>query len=284
MFSLLQRSVIQLNIKKFSTVVAQLKSNHRLFALHGFDADQTQTLIKYLEPLLKNDSLRTIESSLNAWKHNLHSSKEQQFQQKFVQTILEEEPRLLLLDGDSVQERIEQLKSLDLVRGSNDVWKLFLASPTGYFLQDWSELLKKYYYITFKVLPWLEPEIKTTFVNPLVLNPKVIELEYNVIKTRFLFAQRTGFQLHKQEIPNLNTLFLVPISEYIKIYAPYCTVEEFNALEKVNVHSIGEEDDRLFEELVSLAPKKRSKNNGNKSKSFINDNLRETYLLSDIKP
>src|SRR5699024_3339209 len=149
---------------------------------------------------------------------------------------------------------------------------LFRQAPAGYYLQDWNEFLRKYYYLTYKVLPWLEPKIAHDAVNPLLKCPPVMEHTFNTIKTRFIFVQRTGFKSslggkNPRQV-NLKTLIMCPVNEFLYKFSPHCTLEEYNALEKLNAHSTGEEDDKLFEDLVELAPKVSKR-------SFIDSNLKE---------
>lgn len=247
----------------------------------GFSSKQTDIIVGNLGPYLQYNSPEIIKSSFECWKKNLPTKNDDlnKSDQRFRDVFLTKEPRLLLLNSDCILQRMESLKSLDIVRGSSDLWRLFLKAPTGCYLQNWNEFLKKYYYVTYKVLPWIEPKIAHDSLNPILKCPGVFDLTFNVLKTRYLFAQRVGYRevntTMKNSQLNLHTLFLLPVDEFLKMLAPNCTIEEFHALEKLNSHSTGEEDDKLFEDLVDLAPKVNSKD-------FINSNLQEKYLISKV--
>lgn len=268
--------------RNYTVTSAELQRLKEVLQKSGFSEMQSDTLVTDLEPHLPKDSLTLIRSSLACWRKNITSTKElsEGFEEQFTNVFLEKEPRLLLVKPEHILQRIEELKSLDLVRGRNDLWTLFKKAPTGYYMQEWKEFLRKYYYITYKVLPWLEPKITRDSLNPILQYPPVMEIHFNNIKTRFLFAQRTGYKINtvgKSGKINLNTLLVHPVDEFLKIYSPNCTMEEFRALESINANAIGEEDDKLFEDLVALAPKVNSK-------SFVDNALKkESYLISDIR-
>ena len=267
---------------KHTLASTELQQTKLILEKNGFSENQTETLLTNLSEYMHKDSPQLVNSSLQCWRKHLRPKKGDILKndELFYDVFLTNEPRLLLLKSDFILQRIDMLKSLDLVRGNNDLWTLFLKAPSGYYLQDWKEFLRKYYYITYKILPWLESEIENDAINPILKCPAVIELTFNVIKTRFIFAQRTGNKgssCQNERQVNLNTLLKCPIKEFLEMYSPLVTAEEFLALEKLNASSAGEEDDKLFEDLVDLAPKDAPR------KSFINDNLKEIYLLSDIK-
>lgn len=271
-----------LSRRSHSSSLVECQQTKSVLLGNGFSENQSEVLLDYLKPYLQKDSPQIICSSLECWRKNLRSKENDNVknEQRFIDVFMTKEPRLLLVKPEYIFQRMEQIKSLDLVRGKNDLWTLFLKAPSGYYLQDWKEFLRKYYYITYKILPWLQPSVKADALNPLFVCPPVIELSFNIIKTRFLFAQRTGFQasgVTNQSPVNMYTLFLIPVNEFLKIYSPFCSLEEFNALEKLHSYSAGEEDDKLFDDLVELAPKVAPVNN------FLNDNLKETYQISDIK-
>lgn len=183
------------------------------------------------------------------------------------------------MEPDAIVERNEQLKSINLIRGQKDLWILVTTSPAGYYLQDWAEILRKHYYINFKILPWLELT-DDSGLHPLVRSPRVIELPFNEIKTRFLFTQRAGFkELYSQYFSkvNLTTLLYIPVDEFLRLHAPHCTYEEYKALEKLNTTELGEEDDQIFEQLIQLAPKAAT---GKSMESYLKANLVENYVIS----
>ncbi|OTF78048.1 hypothetical protein BLA29_000536 [Euroglyphus maynei] len=252
---------------------------------HGFTESQGRQALSSIESLLRPDTYDSIARTINSWKRNVlprnysdHVVKHEDFKQVFYQ----QESRLLLVDEEFIENRIYQLKNLDLIRGQNDLWRAFHQSPAGFFLQDWQEFLKKYYYITFKILPWLNPDNnKNDQIHPLIRHPQSIEQSYMQIKTRFTFAQRTGFKVAESKNVNLKTLLLFSEKDFLRIYSPYCTIEEFEALEKLHSTELGIEDDKLFEDLVKLSPKGQQSTKKANNNSFMKKGIEEGMLLSN---
>lgn len=287
-------SQIRTIIPKFLLHSRRLFSSHhcniatdlslKILQRHGFTESQGRQALNSIESLLRPDTYETIDYTLSSWKRNVlprnhpdHVANHEDFKQVFWN----QEVRLLLVGENFIENRIYQLKNLDLVRGQNDLWQAFHLSPAGFFLQDWQEFLKKYYYITFKILPWLNStNDKTDQIHPLIRHPQSIEQTYMQIKTRFIFAQRTGFKVAESKNVNLKTLLLLTENDFLQIYAPNCTVEEFRALEKLNMTELGNEDDELFEDLVQLSPK-RQQSMKNTDKSFMKKSIEEGILLSN---
>ncbi|XP_027196163.2 uncharacterized protein LOC113790674 [Dermatophagoides pteronyssinus] len=275
----------------------QYSSHHRNVSIelslkilqrYGFTESQGLQALNSIESLLRPDTYESIAKTLNSWKRNVYPRKSIDhigMNENFKQVFYEKESRLLLVDENFIENRIYQLKNLDLIRGQNDLWQTFYQSPAGFFLQDWPEFLRKYYYITFKILPWLNPDnnIKTNQIHPLICYPQSIEQSYQQIKTRFIFAQRTGFRITESKNINLKTLLLISEKDFLQIYSPNCTIEEFEALEKLNSTELGVEDDRLFDDLVKLSPKRPSmmKKQTKNENSFMKKTIEEGILLSN---
>lgn len=250
----------------------------------GFSQKQTAKILKSLESFLDENSPQLIRSSFDNFRVSVRPKKAEfeKYDQDFKNVFVNQESKLLLLGDEYIAERIGNLKSLDCVVGSSHLWRLFLYAPFGFFMQEWTHLLKKYYYISLKILPQFETKdrnSKNDTLHPVLSYPEVIEQDYIAIKTRNIFMQRTGLDLIQSTVANttqfnLKTLILSDPEEYLKIYAPHCTVEELNALYYLNQTESGEEDDALFEELVELAPK-----SGNQKSSFIKTNLTENFVI-----
>lgn len=63
------------------------------------------------------------------------------------------------------------------------------------FLQNWSDVIFKAYYIHNRVVNWILNKRQTLlYPHPIVKYPKVLELPYEDIKTRFLFAINSGYR------------------------------------------------------------------------------------------
>ena len=268
-----QRTLLTLDIEKAKA--------RKILLDNDFTEDESNLLVERISPYLKCAS--QIEDSLSFWRkmqRNLSKNSTQNNVTQFKNVFLTEDPRLMLVESNFLHERMSALQSLDLVSGSKDLWKLFITSPGGYYMQDWKDFLRKYYYITFKILPWIDlDESKNKTSNPLMKYPQVIELPYNTIKTRLLFVQRAGSKTIgnvNENVLNLKNLLLTTTRQFLRIFAPNVTEEEYYALEKINLTQTGEEDDKLFEDLVSLAPKE-------KKKEFFENLRTETYVLSPVK-
>lgn len=241
----------------------------------GFTEKQANQIVQNLDPFLNSNSPDIINRTLICWKKNILPNKGD-FEENistFNDVFYQKESRLLLVDKDYITKRINALNTLDLIRGKNDLWQVFHKAPVGYFFQDWNDFLKKYYYFTFKVLPLFGK--KKSDIHPLVQYPLTMEQSYNIIKTRLIFVQRTGFIGNENDI-NLNTLILSSIEEFISKYAPNCSREEYKGLEKLCSSDLGKEDDELFNNLIELAPKNQFK----KERSFLENAIDEGLVLN----
>lgn len=246
----------------------------------GFSAKETDIVLTSLKPFISRESPQLIKSSFDCIRTKIRpkSVEFQKNHQRLVDIFLNKESKLLLLGEDFILSRITQLKSLDCIRSSNDLWHVLQRAPFGYFLQDWTLFLQKYYYVTFKILPWLEP--KPIGMNPIAKFPEVIEQDYIVIKSRNIFVQRVGspfLNSQKSKDINLFTLIMFEPKNFLKIYAPNCSEEELKAMYYLSENEVGEEDDELFESLAELAPK-----SGDKIE-FVKNNISENYVLSNIR-
>lgn len=242
---------------------------------HGFTEKQAEHIINNLDPFLNSNSPDIIHRTLNFWKKNIFPQKGDYTKNlsTFNDVFYLKESRLLLVDKDYIEKRINSINTLDLMRGRSDFWRVFHKAPVGYFFQDWNDFLKKYYYFTFKILPLFGK--KNADIHPLVEYPLIMEQSYNIIKTRFIFVQRTGFLGNESDI-NLSSLILSSMEEFISTYAPNCSKDEYKGLEKLCSSELGKEDDELFDNLIELAPKNPLKN----EKLFLKNAIDQGILLN----
>lgn len=273
---------------QLSTAITFDSFTTRILVKHGFDQEQCGKIVDSLNPLLRSDSHRIIAKSLEAWRTLIlprSKSDYKTIERCFLRTFSEIEPRLLLIEKEFLEDRIEKLQNLDLFRGKNDLWIAFTKAPIGFFLQDWEEFLKKYYYLLYKVMPNLEKIVskRSDSQHPIMLNASVMENDYFQIKTRFIFAQRTGFRVNQSKDLNLNTMFLTTDRDFLNIYAKYCSMEEYRGLEKLNSMETGTEDDEIFEDLVKLSPKSNKIKAEKSEKNFVEKTIEEGILLNTSK-
>jgi len=173
------------------------------------------------------------------------------------------EPQLLQFEPKKLLQRHQQIAGLGLVKNMNEHWLLLFNSPRGFYLQDWEDLSKKVMYITNEILDLLyeKKEMKEMQVHPLVKSAACVELEYDHIRTRYLFAERVGFkdlaQLYdvtdSKSRLDLSSLLLSDDVTFMKKFAPYCKMEEYICFKKL-VKQVGVRDDDsdLYEEMAEL--------------------------------
>ena len=174
------------------------------------------------------------------------------------------EPKLLLINANAIEHRIKNIKELAIFGGSRDLWRALVYAPNGYYLQSWPDFLKKYHYLNFRVLEWLldKKDKDNLHPHPLIRNARVMELPFESIRSRYLFAKRTGLKtisinhkLSNQEMSaiDLKALLLTPIDKYLKLVTEnLCSVEEYSALETLLNDMPPDEEEQLIEEIVEL--------------------------------
>ncbi|KAF7491447.1 hypothetical protein SSS_06374 [Sarcoptes scabiei] len=246
---------------QLSTAITFDSFTTRILVKHGFDQEQCGKIVDSLNPLLRSDSHRIIAKSLEAWRTLIlprSKSDYKTIERCFLRTFSEIEPRLLLIEKEFLEDRIEKLQNLDLFRGKNDLW---IALP------NLEEIVSK----------------RSDSQHPIMLNASVMENDYFQIKTRFIFAQRTGFRVNQSKDLNLNTMFLTTDRDFLNIYAKYCSMEEYRGLEKLNSMETGTEDDEIFEDLVKLSPKSNKIKAEKSEKNFVEKTIEEGILLNTSK-
>lgn len=173
------------------------------------------------------------------------------------------EPDLLLFSPEKLQQRHEKIIGLGLLHSLSENWLLLFNAPRGFYLQDWSELTKKIYYIDQKVLDLLydKKEQREMQVHPIVKSAAVTEADFDHIRTRYLFAARTGYKelshMHKVQTaltrPSIKDLILSEDVVYLERFAPFCTDEEFSCFSNlIKNHELDEDDADMFQELAEL--------------------------------
>lgn len=186
------------------------------------------------------------------------------------QVLSKIEPKLLLINANAVEHRIESIKQLAVFGGARDLWRVLVYAPNGYYLQSWSDFLKKYHYLNFRVLEWLldKKDKDNLHPHPLIRNARVMELPFETIRCRYLFAKRTGLKTNciNNKLSNedktkidLRALMLLPIDKYLKLVAQNCSIEEYSALEALLNEMPPEEEEQLIEDIIELTvPHQRS--------------------------
>lgn len=181
-----------------------------------------------------------------------------------LNTILADiEPDLLLFHPKKLINRHASIMDLGVVFKQSDLWTILFNAPRGFFLQDWSDLIKKLQYIEQNVLDLLydKRELKSMEVHPIIKNAAVSEVDFDHIRTRYLFASRSGYlalaHMYKVQCaadrPTLHHLILQDNQSFLEKFSPYCSDEEYSAFANLIKNSYMDEDDaRVFEQLADL--------------------------------
>ena len=133
-------------------------------------------------------------------------------------------------------------------------WTVFISAPAAFFLQDWAEFNRKYYYLQHRVMEWMIDVHHNPFPtpHPCVRYPAVFELPYETLKSRFEFALKTGLKSPvaamkdsstKKNKIDVQSLFLYPLEDYLTTIAPAVTEEEYYVFERM-VEEYPDEEDR----------------------------------------
>lgn len=155
-----------------------------------------------------------------------------------MQRILTEvEPDLLLMHPEKLVERHTRLLDLGLCKTGHDFWTVLFNAPRGFYMQDWNDLLKKVYYIDNQIVDFLfdKKDLQDEDIHPIVRASTCIEANIDHIRARYLFASKSGYKAlaHMYPIqtglekPRLKDLLLIDNQAYLKIFAPFCTIEEY---------------------------------------------------------
>jgi hypothetical protein len=85
-------------------------------------------------------------------------------------------------------------------------WSVFVQAPSAFFLQDWSEFNRKFYYLQHRVMAWLIDVHDEPFPtpHPCIRHAKVFELSYEILKSRFEFAIKAGKQFVDKVIEHVS--------------------------------------------------------------------------------
>lgn len=227
------------------------------------------------EPKLNDKAIR---DCIDCWANNMHPPKLKPNQlDKFnledidyhmaidLNTVLSEiEPKLLLMTPESIETRTGKIMDLGIILSSKDLWRIFVYAPRGYYLQNWNDLLKKYYYLNFIVLEWLfdKKQKENLYLHPLVRNSKILELDFGHIKGRYLFARRTGFKtvsivntlksVSNEKKVDLSDLMLTSVDEYLQLIAPKCTDEEYRVFEQIVNEKEDDDEEKTIDELIEV--------------------------------
>lgn len=173
------------------------------------------------------------------------------------------EPDLLLLDPKKLIARHNKINGLGLTQNLGEQWTLLYNAPRGFYLQDWLELSKKLYYIEHKLVSFLydKKELREMTTHPMLKSASIVEADFDHIRTRYLFAERSGYKtlgfLYDVQTaldkPKLGDIVTSDIDYYMSKFAPYCTMEEYSAFSELIKHNDFDQDDaEVFEKLAEL--------------------------------
>lgn len=173
------------------------------------------------------------------------------------------EPDLLLFEPEKLVQRFNMISGTGLLHNLGQHWIVLFNAPRGFYLQDWAELTKKIYYLESKVIDLLYDmkEQKAMELHPIVKCSATTQADFDHIRTRYLFALRTGYKTlgHMYEIqtaanrPTLTDVILTDNSSFLKKFAPFCTLEEYNSFSNmIKKHSVDEDDADVYEKLAEL--------------------------------
>lgn len=178
-----------------------------------------------------------------------------------VRTILAKNPILLLANPQAMNRRLARLNDLGILSGKNDIWTIFHFAPVAFFLQDWAEFLRKFYYVQFRIMEWLVDRRRDPFPtpHPAIKYARIFDLPYHVIKARFEFAIKSGLKsptiLSKikpeAKTLELGDLLLSPLPLFLKVVTPGLNEEEYNLYEKY-IEEKDDPEDRMIEEMAKL--------------------------------
>lgn len=268
-----------------SKLVSATKDVTKVLVSRGFLANQIDILLPRLHPSLTTQP-KLLGQVIDAWNNEMTSLtvKGETFDKPFITAtasapnsldlgfkidmnmiLAEREPNLLNIRPDMIGVRKEKILNLGLVYNVGELWKLLYFAPAGFFLQDWTELTKKFFYVEHNILTWLydKHERKALSCHPMVSNALVSEKSFDHIRARFLFAQRTGYKALVNNLKvelsgdliGLRELILEDNESFIRKIAPNVTLEEYNCLVDLIKNSPERESDddaKIYEQLAEL--------------------------------
>ena len=128
---------------------------------------------------------------------------------------------------------------------------------TAFFLQEWPDVILKAYYLHNRVVDWiLNKKPHNLYPHPIIRNPVVMEKSYDEIKTRFMFAVKSGYRSKAlyQELSKatpydiFNDLVATDLDLYMATVAKGLTQEEFLVYKEM-LRLQDQEEDELFKSL-----------------------------------
>lgn len=173
------------------------------------------------------------------------------------------EPDLLLLEPSKLIARHERIRGLGIALDTGQMWSLLFNAPRGFYLQDWTELMKKIFYMEHKVIDLLyeKKDLKVMERHPILKAAATVESDFDHIRTRYLFAFRCGYKAlsHIYPVqtaltqPTLKDLILVSDAEYLRKFAPFCSEEEYSCFSNLIKNTdYDDEDAEVFSKYAEL--------------------------------
>ena len=204
------------------------------------------------------------------------------------------EPRLLRFDPEKLIRRHENIKGLGVIQNMSEHWLILSRSPLGFYLQEWTELTRKLMYIDHKILDLLntKKELKEMQSHPIIRQCRVLEADYDLIRTRYLFASRVGYlelpHMYKIEIsavrPNMMDLVLSDDRTFMNKFAPHCSLEEYRSFAKlIKLREVDSDDSDIFNEMAELETIKYEAWPEKMGKGAIRDAIKERVKARMIR-
>ncbi|XP_074599426.1 uncharacterized protein LOC141853836 [Brevipalpus obovatus] len=166
---------------------------------------------------------------------------------------------LLCVDLDAMEKRFQNLDKLGFLY-SRPLMRVFHEAPRGWFLQDWTEFMKKFGYFQHRIMAWFtkKEDDRWPEPHPLTLHPTIIEKPYHHLKTRMEFVKGIGmtpYDLDGGQTLNLDhavkKLLILDNEQFLRRLAPAVRLEEYNYLEETIIEEMDQEDE-LLQEMVDL--------------------------------
>lgn len=170
------RQSLLIGIKRYCSKTANLPYSKRhfldeqfenfknVFKDFSFSGSQIYSINKFLKKIDYSQEFNTsdLTEALNFWNSVIQidpyltidraSNRNEKIN---VNSVLTQHPELILINVKEMDARVKKLKELGMFTGTRDIFRVFAIAPKGFFLQDWQDVLKKFYYIQYRIINWL---------------------------------------------------------------------------------------------------------------------------------
>ena len=253
---------------------------------HDFNAKQQNSICEFVKEnqiQLTDQDLFKIDNSVKFWKQfivekpRLSENQEELIDHLHVLSITE--PSLLFIDSVEMKKRVNLVQHSGFCDSKSDVANLFIKAPRGregrrilffcfnliaclaLFLQQWPDVILKAYYLHNRVVDWiLNKKPCNLYPHPIVKYPTVLAKPYDEIKTRYLFAVRSGYKSKAlyQELTKstpydtFRDLMVISMDRYMETVAKGLTQEEFLVYKEM-LRLQDQEEDQMFKDLSLMS-------------------------------